>query len=399
MSENNNGTQVHQLENWLFEQLPDMFPSYNVEIGELSYPEKYKELSRVLMPYHKKVEWGALLKSVSDWKNELNEKIKKFEGMSESESSYEINNIKELLQEDPVIYLNQHGVGHINKVIDKAGEILSFFKDENKLTAFETFILLCAIQIHDVGNILGRDEHEKNSHQIFMDVGKSIIQESFLKRLISKIAQVHGGEIVNRINGDKIKGDKDTIGKSNLQIRSTLLGQEVRERLIAALLRFGDELADDTSRADIQGLESGNIPDGSKIYHEYSRSLHTVKIKENNINNTLYLQLEYFLNFNTMLNKYLKDGKEKFLIDEIFYRTRKVEQERRYCMRLFNQYIHLNEIKVKIEIASKHDLMDSEIIEYTLTEKGYPLDVITIDSLYDTGEKVLNNLRNKGWEV
>jgi hypothetical protein len=403
MSETNgNNTQFHKLETLLLTQPPDKFPHHDTENGELSYPEKYKELSRVLLPYHKKVEMGALLQSVYDWKDELNKKIEKLNEkvkktaersdceLSDRELSYEINNFKELVQQDPVIYLNQHGIGHVNKVIDKIDEILSFFKDIDKLTSFETFILLCAVQLHDIGNIFGRDEHEKNAHQIFMDVGKPIIQESFLKRLISKIVQVHGG---------RINGDKDTIAKSKLQTKTILLGQEVRECLIAALLRFGDELADDSSRADIQGLESNSIPDESKIYHEYSKSLHTVKIDRNDINNTLYLQLGYFLDFNTMINKYLKYGKKICLIDEIFYRTRKVEQERRYCMRFFSQYLHLHEIKVRIEIAAKYDIMDSEIIEYTLKETGYPLDVITINSLYDTGEKVLNNLREKGWEV
>jgi hypothetical protein len=169
--------------------------------------------------------------------------------------------------------------------------------------------------------------------------------------------------------------------------------------LIAALLRFGDELADDSSRADLQGLESDGIPEPSRIYHEYSRSLHTVKINQNSVNNTLYLQFEYFLDFKTMLTKYLKNGKEILLIDEIFNRTKKVEQERRYCMRFFNQYLHLNEIKVRIEIASGYDIIESEIIEYTLAETGYPLDVIAIESLYNTGEKVLDNLRKKGWKI
>lgn len=388
--DNSNGTQFHPLENWLFDQSPDMFPHYDAEVGELSYPEKYKELSRVLLPYHKKVEVGALLKSISDWKNELNDEIKKLKEKSDIESSYEINNLEELVQQDPIIYLNQHGVGHVNKVIDKTDEILHFFKEEDRLTLFETFILLCAIQLHDIGNIFGRDDHEKNAHQIFTEVGKSIIQESFLKRLISKIVQAHSG---------RINGDKDTITKSKLQIRGTLFGQEVRECLLAALLRFGDELADDSSRADIHGLESNSIPAGSKIYHEYSRSLHTVKINKNDVNNTLYLQLEYFLDIKTMLTEYSKDGKRMLLVDEIFNRTKKVERERRYCMRFFNQYLHLSKIKVRIEIASKYDIMESEIIEYTLTETGYPLDIITIDSLYDTGEKVLNSLREKGWKV
>jgi hypothetical protein len=388
--DNASGDQFYSLENWLFSQSSDMFPHYDVEKGELSYPEKYKELSRLLIPYHKKVEMGALLKSISDWKNELAEKMKRLEKMADNESSHEIKNLKELTQRDPVIYLNQHGVGHVNKVIEKINAILVFFKAEDRPTPFEAFIILCAIQLHDIGNIFGRDEHEKNAEQIFMDVGKSIIQEGFLKRLILKIVQAHGG---------RINGDKDTIAKSNLKIRSTILGKEVRECLLAALLRFGDELADDTSRADIQGLESGTISEESKIYHEYSRSLHTVKISHNDVNNTLYLQLEYFLDFTTMLNKYLKDGEEILLIDEIFFRTRKIEQERRYCMRFFNQYLHLNEIKVRIEIASGYDLIESEIIEYTLAETGYPLDVIAIESLYNTGEKVLDNLRKKGWKI
>jgi hypothetical protein len=383
---NDNEEILQGLEKWLFEQDATLFPP--IVDGEASYHNKYKELKRNLIDVHNNVEKGALLESINKWKNDIQEKIMNIANNKDTMSLDEQNSLRELLEHDNSIYLNQHGVGHVDKVINKAEHILSFFKEKNKLTAFEVFILLCAIQIHDIGNVFGRDGHEKNSYHILEDKAKLIIRDSLTKRIIGKIAQVHGG---------KINGNQDTI--STLGLKNMLLGNDIRECLLAALLRFADELADDSNRADLQGLESNNIPPESIIYHEYSKTLHTVIIKENEVNHTLFLQLEYFIAFDTISKRFIKNNKDILLIDEIFNRTKKIERERRYCMRFFSQYIQLNEIKVGIEIASEYDL-DSEIIEYTLNESGYPTgEDIKINFAQNTGEEILENLRKKGWKV
>lgn len=387
-----NDIKIQNLEEWLLKQPDKDFPPYYSDRGEKSYPDKYRDIKTALIPIHNNVEKGALLKSIADWKDSLKAQIAKIKDQTDLESIQEREQLNELLQRDPAVYLNYHGVGHVNKVIEKVSELVQNFRT-GKLTAYETFLLLCAIQIHDIGNIFGRQNHENSLTHIFMNIANPIIHDTSIKVLITKIARVHSG---------RIDGDKDTISKSKLRFGGNSFGQEVRERLLAALLRFADELADDSSRADLQALDLGMISEESLIYHEYSRSLHTVKIKENDVNNTLFLLLEYCIDSELMIKRFIKEGKSKpiLLLDEIFNRTIKMEQERRYCMRFFKQYLPLDEIKVRIEIVSTYDLVEPEEVNYTLKESGYPMnDNITIDCPINTGEKIIESLIDKGWRL
>ncbi|MDR1896017.1 MAG: hypothetical protein LBR10_04415 [Prevotellaceae bacterium] len=381
-----------QLETWLFGQDDSCFPDYDTNQGQKSYPDVYKDLRLKLMPIHNKVETGAMLASFYLWKKDIISTIEKSNNAGTPSNDFE--SLETLLNKDPTVYLNQHGKGHVNKVIAKVGEIISNFRiEEDKPTPTEIFLLLCAIQLHDVGNIFGRNNHEKSFQSEFMDISKSIITDTVTSRLIFNIARVHSGNV----DGNDTK--EDTISKGKLRTNGMLRGEKVREPLLAALLRFGDELADDVSRADLEGLEKGRIPPESLIYHEYSKSLKTVKIMKNEHSPTLYLYLEYFVDDSIVAKQYSKNRGDRLLIDEIFQRTIKMELERRYCMRFLGSYFLLEEIRVRIEIISKFDLKDSEIITYTLKESGYPSGDITIDYPDNTGDKVLVMLKNKGWKI
>lgn len=202
-----------------------------------------------------------------------------------------------------------------------------------------------------------------------------------------KIAQVHSGNM---------NGDKDTITKAGLQNDKTWFNKKIREQLLAALLRFGDELADDSSRYDVVAMDLNQIPEESRIYHEYSKCLHAVNIFDHSMNKTCYVSLEYYVDSSAVTIEYKKGEKAILLIDEIFNRTKKMEQERRYCMRFMSPFIPLTEIRVKIEIEPQEDFTQSEVITYTLKEKGYPSNDIIIDCIPNTGEQVKTLLKRKG---
>lgn len=51
------------------------------------------------------------------------------------------------------ITLTWHDAGHIQTVIKRATQLLSY--DKCELTPYELYYLLSAIQIHDLGNIIG----------------------------------------------------------------------------------------------------------------------------------------------------------------------------------------------------------------------------------------------------
>lgn len=377
------------IEEWFLKQPDSLLPQYYPARGEKSYQEKYTDLKNALTPYHDMVEKGALLQSIVGWKKDLIDRISDLKNEDTAKINKEIELLQDIVESDPVIYLNQHGKGHVEKVIQKATEIIKNFKFDYP-TPSEIFLLLCAIQIHDVGNISGRGGHEKSFQNTFMEIAKPIIPDTPTKKLIFKIAQAHSGNI---------DGSKDTITKSKLRFDGVLFDKEIREPVLAAILRFADELADDSSRSDLLGLELEKIPEECVIYHEYSKALHVVRICKNEVNKTCFLSLEYYVDTDSLLNEYKRDGKSILLMDEIFSRTKKMEQERRYCMRFLAPYISLTEIKVRIEINSTYDLTDSEVFTYTLKENGYPSNDIVIACPENTAEKVIESLKKKGWRL
>ena len=272
---------------------------------------------------------------------------------------------------DKIILLNKHGKEHVESVISRASDLAKCIIDkEHKFSPFEIFILLCAIQIHDIGNMYGRDNHTTSFESDFERYAKeSFINDAVLIKCIFNTAKVHGG---------KIRGNSDTIEAAGIRYKTTVLQIDIRQRLLAAILRFADELADDNTRA--LDIDISKIPEYSKIYHAYSNSLHTVRIEKEDKEDAYFVKLCYFMSIQQAFCSYKKLKRESNgniisislpLIREIIERTKKMERERRYCSRHFLPYIILKHIMVEIEI----DLGGFEGLKrivYTLEETGYP---------------------------
>jgi len=351
------------IEKILLKQKKEMFPTFSEENGELSYPERYESVKKIFLKIHNSVEKNAMAATLEEYikkQSRVDDKIFR-EGF-----------------ESALIYLNNHGKDHVEKVIEKATEILRHFPSGRGLTAYEMFLLLCAIQIHDTGNTFGRDKHEQVIGNIFETECKNIIPDKFERTLITKIAMVHGGQIF---------GNKDTI--KHLSETSDINNCRVRERLLAALLRFGDELADDKTRSDKYGIEIKKIPKYSRIFHYYSQSLHTVLIEKNQQSNELCLSLVYDFDSDIAKKKFFRGRDEKYLIEEIYDRTIKIEKERRYCMRYLRPYFYLSKIKVDIKITDVKYALNAKNINYILEEEGYPNDNIIIQNRI-SGDEIVN---------
>jgi len=265
---------------------------------------------------------------------------------------------------ESLIHLNQHGKGHVALVMKHAAGLIGKFEEALRLSGFELFLLLCAIQIHDIGNISGRKQHTTSFQNDFFSMASScFITEPGLKELIFQIARVHGGAII---------GDKDTIDK--LRDNTSLLNCRVRVQLLAAILRFADELADDCTRS----RELEDMPEASKVFHAYSKSLHTVSIEQSVNERTFFIQLCFFLSRADAERMYLANGSDITLLEEVFNRTVKMERERRYCYRFLVPAILLTMIKVEISIQFENEVAP-RVYEYTLKESGYPDTEVTIE--------------------
>lgn len=237
---------------------------------------------------------------------------------------------------------------------------------------------------------MGRAGHERKLNSIFDEKSTNIIIDTPERRVIKSIAMAHGG---------KTENGKDTI--SLLSARETIFNETVRTRLLAAILRFADELADDNTRANRPALDLGILGTNSDIYHKYSRALHTVAIKPDEENKDFKVSLVFELEAPALKERYLVGNREKYLLDEIYDRTQKMELERRYCMKFMYPYINIGRIQVVINIYGAQSQLIKPI-SYTLEDVSYPNDAVVVRNgkigniSVPSGKEMLDTLVERG---
>lgn len=318
--------------------------------------EIYNQLKINLKPIQENVAIGAMADAIRECMTKYQAM---YEAGKESGDPKAHESMAQLFASEHVVFLNDHGPEHISKVIERAYALIVDANEE--LTEMEVFVLLCAIQIHDIGNVLGRAGHEKKLMEIFETNSASLILDTAEKRIIKTIAMVHGGRAAD--------GSKDTI--SSLRVKEPILGYNIRTRYLAAILRFADELADDSTRANRVACDLNIVGTDSQIYHDYSRALHSVNVEKDEETHGHKIMLCYELLATDMEKTYSMGGAPKYLLDEIYDRTLKMEQERRYCMKFMYQYIYFGKIEVTINVyGSRSQCLNT--IKYTLEDISYP---------------------------
>ena len=245
--------------------------------------------------------------------------------------------------------LTDHGVEHVQDVIRHAGDITEI----NQLTGYEIFILLLAIHFHDVGNIAGRDNHEKRIAEIIDEMDNKLPLSTPEKQFICDIATAHGGYF-----GE----DKDTI--KHITADDMYANVRIRPKVLAAILRFADEISDDFSRT----VTPVDIPKANEIYHEYSRSLDPISV----IGDTI--KFHYRIPISLTQKKIGKDNDEVFLYDEILGRLAKCMRELEYCKKYSNGLIKPNSLSVIIDFKEDNSfrIRQGAGDRFKLSLQGYP---------------------------
>ena len=269
--------------------------------------------------------------------------------------------------------LTWHDQSHIDMVATQASHLLSY--KEATISPFETFILLVAIQIHDVMNSDGRDEHENRATDIFSILNIGGIIDSVIKRAISDVVASHSGSFTR---GTEKERDKISYLLPSIY---PLKGEKIKMRFLAAILRLADEYADNENRALSYLLQLGKIEKLSEIHQKYAHCLHSVTIEKN----TGIIEFDFHVQLPDAQMMFEKFDKEKqtvenvYLIDEIFCRTIKSHYETIYCMRFMRPYINIDKLSIMIEIEVS-DITKKLRATYELVEKGYPN---TYQNIYD----------------
>lgn len=261
-------------------------------------------------------------------------------------------------------WLTDHGPEHIATVIQRASD-LSATAD---LSPYETFLLLVAIHLHDVGNVFGRESHEKKIVEVFdkikEELGRNTLgEDNGEMRMITSIAMAHGGY------ADDAKLDKDTITPLRAKWPPSEKGPRVT--FLAAILRFADELADDYTRTNRFLLKSGHLQ-GSEIYHAYADRLRQVIVRP--IDNVISIRFE--VTTDDLLRTFKKGDAEILLFDEILARCCKLHAEHVYCSRFLVPKILIDTVDVQVNVsrANGTDRFSNTLKRYSfkMQHTGYP---------------------------
>ena len=286
--------------------------------------------------------------------------------------------------------LNGHGKQHVDDVINHITKLLHGNFDS--LNLYEVYILLMATLLHDIGNIRGRQNHEKNIAATISACEEFSRLDTPIRHNIQQIASAHGGRTDT--------GDKDTL--STVPRQDQLAGMTIRPRAIASILRFADELADNSSRANMDMENQALIPELNRIYHFYSKCLQPVRIEGTSI------AFDYSMSRSLAVNQFSvrnANGRKvkRYLFDEIIARLCKSFYEMEYCVKHGGGLFHFDEITAKINIYS--DDANKLLLEIPLRfrSSGYPKLCTSVNDIlespipdrYSTGSKLARNMAKK----
>ena len=290
------------------------------------------------------------------------------------------------------VFLNNHGVKHIQTVIKRATQLVS--TPNFNLSSYEIYILLMGIHLHDVGNLLGRQAHENKIHDIISAINNTTaslgFEDDVEREEIEKIAGAHGGSYDALLNLSK---------------EVVILNHHVHSQQIASIIRLADEISDDYSRSDKVMLQARTLPPEAIIYHLYSHCLKTAEyVCESNIISYIFRIEEQYLH-ETFLKKRESKEESVYLLDEIYCRTLKTFKEVIFCVKHLRPYIVIDRVRVSIDIKleEKDNLGHSVVksIKYDLCDNGYPS--VEMEQLCPkiaelTGSKVAEQLKKKIFE-
>jgi hypothetical protein len=217
--------------------------------------------------------------------------------------------------------MTDHGQPHVENVLGNIPRLLGSscvgVDNAAQLSAVEAYCLLLATVFHDVGNIHGRKDHQKNIGDAYDHVFSAADRDLHEKQILLWVVGAHCGAARDG-SGDTLK---------DVPLDHHLWGHPVRLRDIAAILRFADELAEGPQRTSTFMAQLG-YDDSARLYHEYARSTR-VFIDRPHGRIALSCHIEILgggLKLETADRKRLKD-----LVDFIDARATRVYEEMQYA--------------------------------------------------------------------
>lgn len=232
-------------------------------------------------------------------------------------------------------FFNDHGVQHIADVVKSAQRLLEGANGE--ISEYELFILLVAINYHDVGNMFGRIKHEDRINEVLEKFFSAASFDYLDRTLATQVASKHGGDS---------NGNRDRL--SELERHTTWKNSPVRPQLLASLLKLADELSEHNGRGDKRALDM-NLLQGneSEIHHAFACSVNNLMpdLKSGSVDYRFYLTV------GLLQNEYVwKAGGKIRILEYIYQRVLKTYLECIYCSKYARGFFFFDRVNVRIEI-------------------------------------------------
>lgn len=251
---------------------------------------------------------------------------------------------------------NDHGYNHITRILNLYSKFLRNnildpsserdFISNTTLNYYELYLLLCATLWHDVGNSLGRSEHEKRIIDVMDRLKNHFFVDEDLREYALQIAEAHTGN--NAITTCIPHEDTD------------YNGHEINLRFLGATLRLVDELEEGELRIDKTFFNSMSdlLDDRQKIFWMISKCIKRINPDPDRCIIEINARIKNSDIF-TLFKKEKKGSKELediALIDELIFRIDKINKERINYMKYVRKHVNYNRVRLNLTVVGRADL-------------------------------------------
>jgi metal-dependent HD superfamily phosphatase/phosphodiesterase len=254
-----------------------------------------------------------------------------------------------------------HGPEHIYRIMNIHEKFLkksipalsdSEVVKDNSLNLYELYLLLCASLWHDVGNLLGRDQHNKKVVDIANRLENSFFIDDYMKKYTLQIAQAHSGD--------------DAVRKEIPVEDTDYMNEEINLRFLGATLRLADELDEGEVRVDEHYYNAmrDQIEPINRIYWETPCCIKRIEPRADDC----LIEIHAKVKSADLYKMFPKNGREVALIDELIYRIDKMNKERMYYMQFVRKHVEYTKIVFDLWVENSKPLQHT--FKFT-NDQGY----------------------------
>ncbi|MCZ4280391.1 hypothetical protein O4H49_06360 [Kiloniella laminariae] len=299
--------------------------------------------------------------------------------------------------------LSDHGPVHIHDVLENAWGLV----EGQGLCVLNLYVLALSIAYHDIGNFFGRKNHNKKIAEIFNETFPEHYEfKKTLRSQVTKIAGAHTG---------KARDGSDNTLQDLVDDTNYIHKKPIKMRSLAGILRFADEMAEGPQRTSGYRLTKNDYDEISKPFHVYASCCEPCashrergslflnysipieiikdKVDDSKKNTNIFSGIKNLLSSSSKTdNPLIVHNTSKMplseLLDLIYHRVIKFDQERKYCRYYSSVLDDFKETSVVIEFSlNDEEILPLDLKPLVLSDLVVPGDVSktihSIDPAYD----------------